>query len=118
MTLGKQADITLFLLHFKMTAQVRFTLIPRGKNLSTITQYGIKPDEIKNVIFQLTLHDYISGPCPDHTNSGYNVWVFGVQIGEAEFYVKLSDDFRGNEAKCLSFHKADYKCTYPHKKQK
>lgn len=96
-------------------AQSRFTLIPRRKNLDDIARFGISISDVKNAIFQLTYKNYVLGPEKDLGNKGYNVWVFGVDIGGNEFYIKLSDDFRGNEARCISFHKADSTCNYQYR---
>lgn len=116
MTLGKQADITLFLKQFKMIAQSRFQLIPRQKNMKDLARLGISRTDAKNTIFQLTYRNYVSGPSKDIGNKKYNVWVFGAVVGSSEIYIKLSDDFRGNAAKCISFHETDSKCSYPYKR--
>lgn len=45
-----------------------------------------------------------------------NIWEFGVEIDNEEVYIKLSDDLSHNIAKCISFHKTEFKISYPYKK--
>lgn len=115
MTLGKKAEVTLFLIRFKMEMQKCFRPIPRRKNMESIARLGIGIDDIKDTVYQLTYKDYVSGPSEDFDNKGYNVWVFGATVCGYELYIKLSDDFSGNEAKCLSFHEPESECHYPFK---
>jgi len=56
------------------------------------------------------------GPEKDRDRKRGNIWEFGAEIDNEEVYIKLSDDFSRNIAKCISFHKAEFKISYPYKK--
>lgn len=100
---------------FKRNAQTNFTFVHRKKNLDSLSQLGVTIDDAKNEIFKLTIKNYISGPSKDKDRTLGNVWIFGTSINGYEIYIKLSDNFKGNMAKCISFHKADFKCKYPYR---
>lgn len=82
--------------------------------MSSITKWGLTIKDVKNAIFGLTFKNYIEGPCKDRDRNGSRLWIFGVEITDIEFYVKLSDNFKGNVAKCISFHEPDFECKYPY----
>lgn len=92
---------------YKSFAQKSWTLIPRKKNLDYITGLGITVKQVKTTILGLSVTDYCSGPEEDRDRKGIHVWVFSTRINNEEIYIKLSDDFKGDQAKCLSFHKAE-----------
>ncbi len=106
--------ITDFLKNYKSFAQKNWTLIPRKKNLDSLAELGITVKQAKNVILGLTLGDYSSGPKKDYDRKGINVWTFSTKINGEEIYIKLSDDFKGDQAKCISFHKAEFPLKKPH----
>ena len=110
------AEIVAFLRNFKRLAQSNFIFIQRKKNLDSISQLGIKISQVKSIIMQLTYENYHKGPERDKDRKKGNIWEFGVIIDHEEVYVKLSDDFSHNIAKCISFHKAEFKISYPYKK--
>lgn len=64
----------------------------------------IKHDHVKNHIFQLTATNFVSGPEPDKDRKGQNVWIFQSDFQGRKIYIKLSDNFNGVCAKCISFH--------------
>lgn len=109
----KKEEITHFLKEFKRYAQKQCTFIPRQKNVLTMSYLGITVKEAKQIILQLTYVQYCDGPQDDRDNPGHNVWEFGVCITNHELYIKLSDDFTGDVAKCLSFHIAKQDLLYP-----
>ena len=116
MTTAKTAEITAFLRDFKRLAQNKFVFIRRKKNLDSIAQLGVKIRHVKNLILQLTYRDYVSGPKKDRDRKKGNIWEFGAKIDNEEVYIKLSDDFGHGIAKCISFHKAEFKMDYQYKK--
>lgn len=116
MHISSVSDITQFLRNFKKIAQKKFCFIPRGKNLHALAEFGITIKQAKNIVFQLTYQDYCSGPKKDRDRKSNNVWEFGTKLNEEGIYIKLSDDLGSNVAKCISFHKAEFKVYYPHKK--
>ncbi|NQU73491.1 MAG: type II toxin-antitoxin system MqsR family toxin [Candidatus Omnitrophica bacterium] len=115
MAQASQSDITLFFIDFKRVAQDKFIFVGRKVNLDCISRLGITIKGAKNIIFGLTYRDYISGPDKDRDRKMGNVWVFGTLVDKTEVYLKLSDNFKCNIAKCISFHEANYRCTYPYK---
>ena len=82
--------------------------------MSAISKFVITINDVKNAIFGLTFKNYIEGPCRDRDKKGYYLWIFGVEINGIEFYVKLSDNFKGDVAKCILFHEPDFECKYPY----
>lgn len=92
-----------------------WTLVRRQKNLESIMELGITIPQVKAAILGLKVTDYCSGPTEDHDRKGIHVWVFGSKVNDDEIYIKLSDDFRGEQAKCLSFHKAEFPLRKPFK---
>ncbi|MDP3919309.1 MAG: hypothetical protein Q8R76_00670 [Candidatus Omnitrophota bacterium] len=112
-----KTQIAAFLKAFKSFA-VRpggWTLVPRRKNLESIMEMGITIPQVKAAILGLKVTDYSSGPEADRDRQGINVWVFGAKMNADGIYIKLSDNFRGDQAKCLSFHKAEFPIRKPFK---
>ena len=64
----------------------------------------------------LTYENYHRGPEKDRDRKKNSVWIFGAEVDNEEIYIKLSDDFNCDIAKCISFHKAESKINYPYKK--
>ena len=92
-----------------------WTLVPRKKNLDSIMEMGITIQQVKAILLGLRVTDYCSGPEEDRDRKGIHIWVFGAKNNNEEIYIKLSDDFRGDQAKCLSFHKAEFPLRKPFK---
>ena len=84
----------------------------RDVNINNIAELGIKPYQVREMILQLTPQNYISGPETDSNFPKHNVWKFGLKLNDIEVYIKLSDNFSFNVAKCISFHKAKFPITY------
>jgi len=116
MKVATPKEITDFLKNFKKTAQNKFELIPRKLNLDFISHLGITIRQAKNMIMQLTYENYYNGPEKDRDRQKGNIWEFGADIDNEGVYIKLSDDLSSNIAKCLSFHKPEFKITYPYRK--
>ena len=114
----KREEATKFLEKFKKHCQEKFTVINREQNRLTLSYLGITGEEAKNIIYDLTHENYSAGPEEDKDNPGSKIWVFGIIIENKEVYIKLSDDFRGGYAKCISFHIAKHKLLYPLKGEK
>ena len=104
-----------FLKRFKSFAQTQWTLVERKKNMDSIAEMGIPIAQVKATLLGLKVTDYCSGPDEDRDRKGIHIWVFGAKINDDEIYIKLSDDFRGDQAKCLSFHKAEFPLKKPFK---
>jgi hypothetical protein len=109
-------EIKKFLRQFKKYAQNKFIFIERQGNLLTMTYLGLTFDDTKGIVLNLTPDNYCEGPYEDTGNPGYKVWMFGILYRNQELYIKLSDDYTADIAKCLSFHIAKHKLNYPLKK--
>ncbi len=108
-------EITDFLKKFKQVLSVDIVFIPRRDNVTTIAYLGITIAYVKTILSQLTYKDYICGPQSDKNRSGSMLWEFGVNLQGEDIYIKLSDDFSFNRAKCISFHIAAFLLVYPYK---
>ncbi len=111
-------EITEFLKKFKHVLTQNFIVIPRSDYKTTCSYLGITISDVKNTISQLTYKDYMNGPEKDKGRPGNMVWEFGVRMQGEEIYVKLSDDFGFDRAKCLSFHIAVHPIKLPHRTRK
>lgn len=107
-------EITDFLKKFKHVLSAGFIFISRRDNVATIAYLGITIAYVKTILSQLTYKDYIRGPQSDKNGSGNMIWEFGLNIQGENIYIKLSDDFSFNKAKCISFHVAAYPLVYPY----
>lgn len=113
--LSSPQETTVFLEKFKNVLRKKFIFIGRSVNLHTLTYLGITIEQVKDVLSKLTYKDYYKGPSKDKDNHPYMVWEFGEIIDNQEVYIKLSDDFRFDIAKCISFHLAERNIRYPFK---
>ena len=87
----------------------------RGKNLQTLAELNITPNERVSVIKTIQVEDYSSGPIVDTLNKMGDLWVFGKDVKGNEVYIKISLGLPNNKTICISFHKAEYKMNYPFK---
>ncbi len=83
--------------------------------MHSLAELGITPYQTQNIIMQLTQRNYSSGPTEDRSYPNHNIWIFGYNLDGEEIYIKLSDNFDCNFAKCISFHKAGSPVSYPYK---
>ena len=99
--------ILLYLAKLKdLVSSGKWALIPRKKNLDSLSNQGLTIQDVRNELLSLQLSDYISGPVPDYSYSG-DIWIFSRNINGIDFYIKLKIDIinDGTEIlKCLSFH--------------
>ncbi len=118
---AKKLLVEQFLNDFKATiANQRPYVIPRNKNLATLSELGLTFTDQHNTILQLSAEDYVSGPDPDHQRPG-EVWVFGKQLLANEIYIKLKlveyqpcdSTGRVKQPICLSFHITEQPLNYP-----
>ncbi len=114
--MAKPEEITAFLKKFKPLIVKEMNFVNRKDNIATISYLGLTIPDVKGILSQLTYKDYVKGPEKDIDRSGNMIWEFGVHIKGEEIYIKLSDDFSFDKAKCISFHIAQYPIQYPYKK--
>ena len=109
-----------FLKKYKSLACVKdsFFIVPRDKNIQCIADLGITTPQAKDVIMNLNKNNYYKGPEEDKNGSGNNVWIFQAIVRGKCVYIKLSDDFQNNKAKCISFHSPQYSMKKKKKKKK
>lgn len=105
----QDAQITLFLTQLKEAIDHgRFVLVNREKNLDFLFKYGLSLYKIKEVIHDLQVKDYVSGPEEDHKypHEGKNIWKFKKVYLKIDIYIKIKLVLNGDlfYAKCLSFH--------------
>ena len=113
--MAKPEEITAFLKKFKPLIVKELNFVRRKENLATISSLGLTIPDVKSILSQLTYKDYVKGPESDKDGSGSMVWEFGIHIKGEAIYIKLSDDFSFDKARCISFHIAMYPVQYPYK---
>ena len=120
MAKSNERDIGKFLEECRELLENNFFLWRRQENKETRIALGLTNADIKNIVRNLTVGDYSSGPEGDY-NSTDLIWVFGVDIESREVYIKLLiSEFNdpGERIKtlhCLSFHFAERGLNYPYK---
>lgn len=84
----------------------------REKNIHTLSTLGLLPEEVFQILLELTPKNYYRGPSTDYdTNETDCIWEFGVVIEQKQIYIKLKliRDF----VKDISFHFAEKELTFP-----
>lgn len=89
----------------------------RNKNAQTLLDLEITPADRINIIKKLVAVDYSEGPLPETLFKGADMWVFGKKVKEREVYIKITMGQAGSKVICISFHIAEHRMKYPHKKQ-
>ena len=90
----------------ELISQGLWTIIPRKKNLDSLSDAGLTIKDVKDELLSLEVSDYEKGPEMDYSYSG-EIWIFKRNICNNDFYIKLKIDVAndGTEIlKCLSFH--------------
>jgi hypothetical protein len=98
-----------------MTTTGGFDVVERPEYMQGLSELGLFPEQIEEIVLQFTPMDYVKGPEEDIKYPNQNVWIFGYDVQGAEFYIKLSDDFSNKRARCISFHRAKFSMIYPYK---
>lgn len=117
-----QEEVEQFLKNFKASWDGK--VVPRtdSKNDDALTILGITPKHRMEEVKRLRYVDYFRGPSPDHDGiPGKEWWEFGLRIKVYEIYIKIRIYKKGNGkygAKCMSFHIAEEKITYPFKEKR
>ena len=115
-------EIRAFLRQFKAAARQNliFPEPDRQKNLIFLLKQGIAAEERKEILLGLRVEDYIHGPeSSDRDPKGpRNVWVFGVEYGETETFVRLRliEEEKEMYAICISFHEAERPLKFPYRR--
>jgi hypothetical protein len=86
------------------------TVIDNQKNRDLLPFLGFLPYQRLEIIRNLKPKNYCQGPMEDQDGSEGEIWTFGYKESGITVYIKLKLD---DEAKCLSFHRAEYKMEFP-----
>lgn len=98
-------------------------VVPRidDRNDETLARLCITPRHRLREVRNLCVEDYYRGPSPDHDGDpNKEWWEFGRLVEGEEIYIKIRIYRTSNNklaGKCMSFHIADKKITYPYKKE-
>lgn len=107
-----------FLLEFKQVATggSGIDLVPRKGSLETLRFLGLTKRNLEEILLELSVADYCSGPKADRNRPG-ELWEFGKNLDGYEVYIKLKvADIGGSKiAKCISFHIASHPIKYPYR---
>lgn len=112
-----QEEIEQFLKIFKASWDGK--VVPRldYRNDDTLAILGITPKHRMEEVKRLRYIDYFRGPSPDHDGDpDKEWWEFGLRVKDHEIYIKIRIGNYG--AKCMSFHTAEEKITYPFKEKR
>lgn len=116
MEIPKKVQVAIFLQEFKKVATQEGGLyvINREKNRDSLVAMGLTKHNREEAILSLEAIDYYAGPKKDRDREG-SIWEFGQSIDGTEIYMKLKiAEISGKRiAKCISFHKAEFKLNYP-----
>jgi hypothetical protein len=115
-----QAEIESFLKAFKRCWDGKVIDRVNQKNEDTLAFLGITPQHRAEEIRKVKYTDFYRGPSKDHANPSEEFWEFGRRIKGEEIYIKVKVYTTASgqkKGKCLSFHVAEQKITYPHKKK-
>lgn len=100
------------------------SVVPRldERNDDALTILGITPKHRMEEVKRLHYTDYFRGPSPDHDGiAGKEWWEFGRRVKGHEIYIKISLLKKENGqyiGRCMSFHTAEEKITYPFKEKR
>lgn len=115
--MAAEHEVENFLRQFFQKAKI-FGLIfrdDRGKNLQTLLDLEISARQREEIIMQLQIEDYISGPIEDTLHHKGGMWVFGKKVKRNDVYIKISKGIENSNAICISFHIAERPLKYKFK---
>ena len=123
MPIASKKEIEVFLSEVDEIIDISFELVwGREKNSQGIIDLGLTKSDVKNIIRNLELIDYVTGPIKEKKPRKGYLWVFGIQNDITEVYIKLkvsNYNDPGDLQKtviCLSFfHPSDRPLAYPYK---
>jgi len=104
---SSQADVEQILRDMRFALQQnKMTLIPRRKNLDTLSKKGWLWRDVKNAMINLTYNDYREGPELDYDDpTSDKLWIFKTNIDNDIIYIKFKVMYQTDgRVKTLSFH--------------
>ena len=75
----------------------------------------ISINDVKNILKELNLEDYVKGPLEENLYKGSDMWIFGKVVKKSEIYIKITIGSLSDKVICISFHFAERTMTYPFK---
>jgi len=115
-----RSQILLFLYEAKrLISKGNCQLVPRKKNLDALSNLGWEVNFLfEHICSEITPEHYVDGPKTDYNFPGEDVWIFGTNIEENEYYIKLKirrfkDDANDALFLCISFHPVEHPLKYP-----
>lgn len=118
---AKRQDVEQFLASFHSATQSGIYFIDRKKNFEFLLLHGMSDQDRKDVIANLCVEDYFSGPelDKDFPHQPPCIWKFCVTLEGVEIYIKLKLVKDGSimRAKGLSFHEPEHPIShFPYKR--
>ncbi|MFO8011284.1 MAG: hypothetical protein R6U89_10820 [Dehalococcoidia bacterium] len=91
-------------------------VVKRQKNMECLAQLGLTLRNIRDILLDLTVEEYCSGPERDYGGFPGDFWVFGKSIGGKEVYIKLKlvELSSLRVVRIVSFHFPDETMIYPY----
>ncbi|MFB9865657.1 hypothetical protein [Rufibacter immobilis] len=110
-------QVQLFLSDFKIKMKTFVILFrdERKKNTQALLQLEIPPAQRRKIIESLSVADYAQGPLDDTLFGIASMWVFGKQVKQTEYYIKISMGLANQRVICISFHPAQHPLSHPFK---
>ena len=78
---------------------------------------GFTEKDVLDVLMQLEIKNYSSGPLEDESTHGNDVWIFGTRFEGTDLYIKLTlaqEIGKTMQTIVISFHEAKYPLTFPY----
>lgn len=114
---SQKSQVKLALFQIKsLISQKKFRFLEdRRKNMETLAELGWLPQDVPDIIYELEVDDYFSGPSDDWNSNDHNcIWEFGKYLPDEQktIYIKLklTDDILA-----ISFHFPEKEIVYPFK---
>lgn len=85
----------------------------RNKNAATLLDFELTTVQRKTVIENLEVADFVEGPLEDKLYQIAELWVFGKEIRNVHFYIKISLGHVNSSAICISFHPSEHPLNFP-----
>ncbi|MCR4427386.1 MAG: type II toxin-antitoxin system MqsR family toxin [Firmicutes bacterium] len=115
MTVVSRTQVRCFLDRAKaLIVEGKWNLVKRQKNLDALAFMGWTEEVVLETLCSLAVENYVTGPEGDRGFPGEEVWTFGIETDNGEYYIKLKVR-TGDGLVCLSFHPAEYPLRYPYR---
>jgi len=110
-------EVQLFLTDFKVKMKLFDILFrdERNKNSQALLLLEITPAQRRKIIETITVIDYSAGPLDDILYGIASMWVFGKNLKQTEYYIKISMGRINQQVICISFHPSQKPMLYPFK---